>query len=291
MKRITLNRKLTLAAITLATLATPALVHAQNYQTAGSVYNDCKRSDKNNQLLGGLLGAVAGGVIGSQISGRGERTEGSVIGAVIGTAAGAGIGDDNRNCTTEVRRISGQSYSANTVTSAPNYNSGVVSDGTSYGSGSTYSTAPYSDTDTQQPYISGSSATAYRPAPRYNQTSRQLTGRTVYTSPRYVSPTYTSQTASPVRYAGTTTTYARNYNDRNYDSYNSVHTHSDHRRQSLSNIKYRLDRLRAERRLLEDQCRYDPSPRLERRIEDIGYEIDRLKDKRRRLKRKRRAQY
>jgi uncharacterized protein YcfJ len=102
----TFNRNRTLAALALATatFTAPAIAHAGNYNNAGYQYNECKKKDKDNQLVGGLLGAVAGGVIGSQVAGRGERTELSVLGAVIGGAAGAGIADDNRNCRKEVQR-------------------------------------------------------------------------------------------------------------------------------------------------------------------------------------------
>ena len=96
----TLNAKKTLAAVTLAavTLTAPAIAHANNYNNTNYSYEDCKRADSENQLVGGLIGAVAGGVFGSQVAGRGARTEGSAIGAVLGAGLGAVIGDDQRNC-------------------------------------------------------------------------------------------------------------------------------------------------------------------------------------------------
>ena len=95
-----LNAKKTLAAVTLAavTLTAPAIAHANNYSNTNYSYEDCKRADSENQLVGGLIGAVAGGVLGSQVAGRGARTEGSAIGAVLGAGLGAVIGDDQRKC-------------------------------------------------------------------------------------------------------------------------------------------------------------------------------------------------
>lgn len=100
MKTLSRTQSLVVAALAAATLSVPAVANAGNYSSSYS-YADCKRSDKDNQIVGGLLGAVAGGVIGSQVSGSGARTEGSVLGAAIGAAAGAGIADDRRNCRDE----------------------------------------------------------------------------------------------------------------------------------------------------------------------------------------------
>jgi len=101
-----LNAK-TLAAVTLAavTLTAPAIAHANNYSNSNYRYEDCKRVDSENQLVGGLIGAVAGGVLGSQVASRGTRTEGSALGAVLGAGIGAAIGDDKRKCRTESGRI------------------------------------------------------------------------------------------------------------------------------------------------------------------------------------------
>ena len=59
-----LNAKKTLAAVTLAavTLTAPAIAHANNYSNTNYSYEDCKRADSENQLVGGLIGAVAGGI-------------------------------------------------------------------------------------------------------------------------------------------------------------------------------------------------------------------------------------
>ena len=66
-------------------------------------YYDCKRSDKDAQVVGGLVGGLLGAVAGHEIAGYGETTEGAVIGGLIGAAAGAGIADDRRNCTEELQ--------------------------------------------------------------------------------------------------------------------------------------------------------------------------------------------
>ena len=100
---------------------------AQSYS-----YLDCKRADKDAQVVGGLIGAAIGGVAGSQIAGRGERTEGSVIGALAGAAAGAGIADDRRNCTREeyatVRPRDRGTYTvpSTTVYGGSGYDSGLL---------------------------------------------------------------------------------------------------------------------------------------------------------------------
>jgi len=82
--------------MTAAAALAPVQASAQSYD-----YHDCKRADKDAQVIGGLIGAALGAVAGSQVAGRKDRTEGSVIGAVAGAAAGAGIADDRRNCTKE----------------------------------------------------------------------------------------------------------------------------------------------------------------------------------------------
>lgn len=131
------NRNKTLAALALATatFAAPAIASAQSYNNAGYQYNECKKKDKDNQLVGGLLGAVAGGVIGSQVAGRGERTELSVLGAVIGGAAGVGIADDNRNCRKEVQRTTSRTYGTqSTYGSNRSYNRGYTQPSRTYGS-------------------------------------------------------------------------------------------------------------------------------------------------------------
>lgn len=87
----------------MATLATPTIAAAQNYNA--TQYERCKADDRDAQIVGGIVGGVLGAVVGSQVSGNGARTEGSVLGAVIGGAAGAGIGDSQRKCRTEAGYI------------------------------------------------------------------------------------------------------------------------------------------------------------------------------------------
>ena len=90
--------KSVLAAVGLTAAAALApQASAQSYD-----YHECKRSDKDAQVVGGLVGGLVGAVAGHEIAGRGETTEGAVIGALAGAALGAGIGDDRRNCSEEV---------------------------------------------------------------------------------------------------------------------------------------------------------------------------------------------
>ena len=90
--------KTTLAALgATAALALAPTASAQSYD-----YHDCKRSDKDAQVVGGLVGGLIGAVAGHEIAGRGETTEGAVVGALAGAVAGAAIGDDRRNCSEEV---------------------------------------------------------------------------------------------------------------------------------------------------------------------------------------------
>ncbi len=122
-----LNAKKTLAAVTLAalTLTTPTIVHANNYSNSNYSYEDCKRADGENQLVGGLLGAVAGGVFGSQVAGNGARTEGSALGAVLGAGIGAAIGDDRRKCGTNNRRAASyDNTQRNQISGYPTSNQG-----------------------------------------------------------------------------------------------------------------------------------------------------------------------
>jgi len=97
----------TLTAVTLAavTLTVPTLAHAGKATPNNYRYEDCKRSDGENQIVGGLIGALAGGVLGSQVAGNGARTEGSALGAVLGAGLGAAIGDERRKCRTEAGQL------------------------------------------------------------------------------------------------------------------------------------------------------------------------------------------
>jgi len=88
------NRLFAAAALAAATFTVPALAHAGNYSS--NSYEDCKRSDTEAQIIGGVLGALAGGVLGNNIAGGGAQTEGSVIGVAAGAAAGIAIA--NKDC-------------------------------------------------------------------------------------------------------------------------------------------------------------------------------------------------
>jgi|GEM_PF-1418334 len=127
--------KTLLAALTLSAAAVmvPATASAQSYNsgayTSGSDYLDCKRSDKDAQVVGGLVGGLLGAVAGHEIAGRGDTTEGAVIGGLIGAAAGAGVGDDRRNCRKETRARTG--YATNTgyrVPTSTTYGGAVITE-------------------------------------------------------------------------------------------------------------------------------------------------------------------
>jgi len=77
---VKLNAK-TLTAVTLAavTLTVPTLAHAGKTTPNNYRYEDCKRSDGENQIVGGLIGALAGGVL--------------------------AIGDERRKCRTEAGQL------------------------------------------------------------------------------------------------------------------------------------------------------------------------------------------
>ena len=77
-----------------ALLAFPATAAAQTYyggDTRAQQYEECERSDTDDQVIGGLLGGALGGVLGNEIGGD----TGAVIGGVGGAVAGAKIGDKN----------------------------------------------------------------------------------------------------------------------------------------------------------------------------------------------------
>ena len=119
-----LNHILAAVGMTAAAALIPAQANAQSYE-----YLDCKRSDKDAQVVGGLVGGLIGAVAGHEIAGRGETTEGAVIGGLIGAAAGAGIGDDRRNCTEEAYatgevRTTGYTVPTTTVSGATLYDAG-----------------------------------------------------------------------------------------------------------------------------------------------------------------------
>ena len=94
MLKLTKINTLSAVALAMAVIATPSLAAANGYQN--TAYENCKRSDTENQVLGGVIGAVAGGVLGSQVAGNGARSEGSALGAVIGAVAGSQIA--NKDC-------------------------------------------------------------------------------------------------------------------------------------------------------------------------------------------------
>ncbi|MGB6229522.1 MAG: hypothetical protein WBF53_05285 [Litorimonas sp.] len=81
------------AAVVTALSLTAAPAFAQVY-TADSqrAYEDCKKTDRNNQILGGIVGGLVGGVIGDKI----EDGEGTIIGGAAGAYAGTRIA--NKDC-------------------------------------------------------------------------------------------------------------------------------------------------------------------------------------------------
>ncbi len=126
MKTLTRNQSVAAALLAAVTFTLPTAAQAQTYGSSQHrAYTECKKDDKDNQIIGGVIGAVAGGILGSQVAANGARTEGSVLGAAIGAAAGAGIGDDRNNCSSEV------GY-ARTGTTYSNYPSRTQTYGSSY---------------------------------------------------------------------------------------------------------------------------------------------------------------
>ena len=121
MLNLTKMKTLSAAALALAAIATPSFAAANSY--SNTAYETCKRSDTENQVLGGVLGAVAGGVFGSQVAGNGARTEGSALGAVLGAVAGSQIANKDCRKTTVYRNDAYNSaapvYSTQNTYSAP----------------------------------------------------------------------------------------------------------------------------------------------------------------------------
>jgi len=110
-----LSRNHTIIAATLAAVTFGLPSFAQAHHAGGNsylTYEECKKKDRKNQVVGGLVGAVAGGVFGSQVSGNGARSEGSAIGALVGGTAGALIGDDKRHCEELLRYGQPSGYSS-----------------------------------------------------------------------------------------------------------------------------------------------------------------------------------
>ena len=180
------------AGMTAAAALAPATASAQSYD-----YLDCKRSDKDAQVVGGLVGGLIGAVAGHEIAGRGETTEGAVIGGLIGAAAGAGIGDDRRNCTREI----------------------------------------------------------------LGATRAELRRETGYTVPS--TTVYGGQVhqANHRHYRG----YDRGY-DRGYGGYRTVR-----------DVRYDIERLKAEDKRLKRRAKYDYRPWIDRRRDEIRWEVKRLK--------------
>ncbi len=243
------TKTLSAVALAVAVIGAPTLAHAGTYSS--SAYENCKRSDTEGQILGGVLGAVAGGVFGSQVAGNGARTEGSVLGAVLGGAAGSQIA--NKDCRTR------------TVYSNESYHPPAQVYGTSggYSSGGYTTSAPvYSTTTvTRAPVYSSGGYTSH--APVYD------TGRTVYTSPRVVNAHH--PVSQPI-YAQNHKGYKRgkgHYKNKGYGGYDQV-----------ASINRELEELRYKRDELQRRNRYERSYRLDRRIERIGERIRELKRER-----------
>lgn len=115
------TKTLSAVALAVAAIATPSVAAANNYHS--TAYENCKRSDTENQVLGGVLGAVAGGVFGSQVAGNGARTEGSALGAVIGAVAGSQIVD--KDCKKRAY-YNGNDYRPAKTYRSSGYNSGYT---------------------------------------------------------------------------------------------------------------------------------------------------------------------
>ena len=195
---------------TLMLSAAAALAPAASAQSYD--YLDCKRADKDAQVVGGLIGAAIGGVAGSQIAGRGERTEGSVIGALAGAAAGAGIADDRRNCTRE-------EYATTRPRDRGTY---TVPSTTVYG---------------------GSDYTGGLVTPVHHRSGHRHRGHD--------------------RRRG----YDRRY-DRGYGNYGFRDRYE---------VRYEIERLKAEDDRLKRRSRYEYAPWIERRRDEIRREVKRLK--------------
>lgn len=176
MKTLSRNTSLAAAFVAAVTFGLPAAAQAQTYSSSAQHYENCKKSDTSNQIVGGLLGAVAGGVFGSQVSGNGARSEGSAIGAVLGAAAGAGIAGDKRNCRQESAQVYASGYSGGS--SYPTTYNGGNTYGTTYRStptrtygGTTRTTTTYSSGPSRT-YGGGYTTTSHNSRPvnyGYNQ--------------------------------------------------------------------------------------------------------------------------
>ena len=275
MLNIKKTKTLSAVALAVAVIGAPSLAHAGNYSSA---YENCKRSDTESQVLGGVLGAVAGGVFGSQVAGNGARTEGSALGAVVGAVAGSQIA--NKDCGS--RSFRNDAY----TTSAPVYSSGGYTSGGYTSSAPVYGTT----TVTRAPVYSTTrvasapvySSTTVSSAPVYSSGSYSTggyttsapvysTGKTVYTSPRVISAHH------PVSQPSYGRSVTRDYG---YNGYRDNSRHSGGYNE-LSAINRQIKDLRRERKELERRNRYEHSHRLERRIERIGHRIGRLKQEKR----------
>ena len=85
--------RLTIASASLAALlALPVMASAQDRYDNNRAYEDCKKSDTQNQVLGGAVGGSLGAILGNEIG----DDEGAVIGGLAGGTAGVAIA--NKDC-------------------------------------------------------------------------------------------------------------------------------------------------------------------------------------------------
>jgi hypothetical protein len=69
------------------------------YQGQGGTYYDqCKRSQVDRSVIGGVLGAVAGATLGNSVTHGGAKLGGALIGGAAGAAGGAAIGHASAAC-------------------------------------------------------------------------------------------------------------------------------------------------------------------------------------------------
>lgn len=270
MLKLSKMNALSAVALAMAAAATPSLAAAGTYSSNAS-YENCKRSDTDNQILGGVIGAVTGGVFGSQVAGNGARSEGSALGAVIGAVAGSQIA--NKDCRSRsgypAASPQGKVYQGSGYQSSGYQGSGhhgTVHQGSSYQTAPVYSSAPAPVYTQTAPVYSPAPAPVYtQTAPVYTSSAPVTTGgyTTVYTSPR----------VQPVQRV----------------SHNSYSSHGDSYNRGygrLNEIERQLAELRGQRDSLVARSRYEHSHRLDRRIERIGYKIADLKKQKRALKKR-----
>ncbi len=248
----TFSRKNTMAAVILAaaSVGLPTMAQAGHASTSNYRYEECKKSDTESQIIGGVLGAVLGGVAGSEIAGRGDRNEGTAIGAAAGAAAGIALA--NKDCK---KRAGIRPYSTS----------------------NNYSTNRNYPTSRNYPASHNYGSNSYGRA--YNTHYPSSYGNSYGNSYGYQG--YSSYGNSRSR------GHNHGYNNqrRQYTPYQSRNHVCSNRETKLEHINWQIDELRREREYLERQQRYvSYDYRIGQRMREIGNEIGRLKDKKRYVK-------